>query len=156
MKKFALTLFVLLSFVSLSATASSINLYINQIDGIQEDEYETTISFQDAVLESLFEAGCIVTSENVSLSEDSQYEESKILKNSKAGFFNYLVIMKVYVDSSTKEITEVSYKIKNVKTDADISDGKIKAERTYSLAEKNAVHLGKELGKKIYSEIGNW
>ena len=45
----------------------SVNILINQLDGIQDSVRDSVSLFENSIMDFLFDAGCIVSSENVSL-----------------------------------------------------------------------------------------
>ena len=142
-------------FMSTFATsyAKTLNILINQLDGVQENESENVQVFMDSFMDYMFDSGMIVSSERVSLATDLSNDEKNALKSSKEGYFDYLAIIKVKVDSQSDEVLNASWQLKDVNSDLKMVSGYLVPENKKNGFEKNAIDFGKDVAKDIFQSL---
>ena len=104
---------------------------INQIDGIQDSVRNTVQLFEDSVMNFLFDAGCIVSSEKICLEKDISKTVQVALDASVNGFIDYLVVIKVNVNAKSDDLIDINWEVINVSNSKKIGSGKMKAPKPY-------------------------
>ena len=133
--------------------AKSINILINQIDGIQDSVRDSVQLFENSVMDFFFDAGFIVSSEKICLEKNIDKTVQIALDSSVDGFFEYLVIIKVNVNAKTDELTDVEWNILDVNTSKTMGSGSMKAPKPYREKEVSIQRFGVDVGSEIYSCI---
>ena len=103
--------------------AKSINILINQIDGIQENVRSTVQLFENSVMDFFFDAGFIVSSEKICLEKNIEKTVQIALDSSVNGFIDYLVVAKVNVNAKTDELISVDWEVINANTSKKLGSG---------------------------------
>lgn len=133
--------------------AKSVNILINQIDGIQDSVRNTVQLFEDSVMNFLFDAGCIVSSEKICLEKDISKTVQVALDASVNGFIDYLVVIKVNVNAKSDDLIDINWEVINVSNSKKIGSGKMKAPKPYREKEVSIQRFGVDVGSEIYSCI---
>ncbi len=142
---------VLLFLVPNCVYAKSINILINQLDGLQDSVRDSVQLFENSVMDYFFNAGCIVSSEKICLEKNIDKTVQIALDSSVDGFFEYLVIIKVNVNAKTDELTDVEWNILDVNTSKTMGSGSMKAPKPYREKEVSIQRFGVDVGAEIYS-----
>lgn len=143
----------LLLFIPNLVYAKSINILINQLDGIQESVRDSVQLFENSIMDFLFDAGCIVSSEKICLETDIEKTVQMALDSSVTGFIDYLVIAKVNVNPKTDELISAEWEVLNVATSKKIGSGSMDAPKPYREKEVSIQRFGVDVGSEIYSCI---
>ena len=130
--------------------AKSINILINQIDGIQENIRNTVQLFENSVMDFFFDAGFIVSSEKISLEKNIEKTVQIALDSSVNGFIDYLVVAKVNVNSKTDELISADWEVINVATSKTLGSGSMVAPKPYREKEVSIQRFGVDVGSEIY------
>ena len=133
--------------------SKSINILVNQIDGIQDSVRTTVQLFENSVMDFFFDAGFIVSSEKICLEKNIDKTVQIALDSSVNGFIDYLVVVKVNVNAKTDELVNAEWKIMNVATSQTIGSGSMKAPKPYREKEVSIQRFGVDVGSEIYSCI---
>ena len=133
--------------------AKSINILINQIDGIQDSVRDSVQLFENSVMDFFFDAGFIVSSEKICLEKNIDKTVQIALDSSVDGFFEYLVIIKVNVNPKSDELISAEWEVINVATSKKIGNGSMKAPKPYREKEVSIQRFGVDVGSEIYSCI---
>ena len=107
-------------------------------------------------MDYFFDSGVIFTAENISLSENTENEEIKILGDTRKGNFDYFIMIKANLDVSTQNVTSANWVITDVNSDKIVSNGSLIAKNETKNPERNAVNFGNQFGKSIYSSVKKW
>lgn len=152
MKSFYKIIFIiLLFFIPTLMSAQSINILINQQDGIQENVRDTVQLFENSIMDFLFDAGCIVSSEKITLEKDITKSTQAALDASVKGYIDFLVIAKVNVNAKSDELIDVQWEIIEVDTSKRMGSGSMKAPKPYREKEVSIQRFGIDVGAEIYS-----
>ena len=130
--------------------AKSINILINQIDGIQENIRNTVQLFENSVMDFFFDAGFIVSSEKICLEKNIEKTVQIALDSSVNGFIDYLVVAKVNVNSKTDELISADWEVINVATSKTLGSGSMVAPKPYREKEVSIQRFGVDVGSEIY------
>lgn len=130
--------------------AKSINILINQIDGIQENIRNTVQLFENSVMDFFFDAGFIVSSEKICLEKNIEKTVQIALDSSVNGFIDYLVVAKVNVNSKTDELISADWEVINVATSKPLGSGSMVAPKPYREKEVSIQRFGVDVGSEIY------
>jgi hypothetical protein len=133
----------------------SVNILINQLDGIQDSVRDSVSLFENSIMDFLFDAGCIVSSENISLEKDITKSVQIALDSSVNGFIDTLVIIKVNVNAKTDELIDANWEVIDVSTSKCMGSGSMKAPKPYREKEVSIQRFGVDVGSEIYLCIKN-
>ena len=133
--------------------AKSINILINQIDGIQDTVRGSVQLFENSVMDFFFDAGFIVSSEKISLEKNIEKTVQIALDSSVNGFIDFLVVAKVDVNPKTDELVSADWEVINVATAKTIGSGSMVAPKPYREKEVSIQRFGVDVGSEIYSCI---
>ena len=148
---FIILLFLVPSFVH----GHSVNILINQLDGIQDSVRDSVTIFENGIMNFLFDAGCIVSSENICLEKDITKTVQIALDASVNGFIDTLVIIKVNVNAKTDELIDANWEVIDVNTSKCLGSGCMKAPKPYREKEVSLQRFGIDVGSEVYSCIKN-
>jgi hypothetical protein len=133
--------------------AKSINILINQIDGIQDSVRDSVQLFENSVMDFFFDAGFIVSSEKISLETDIKKTVQIALDSSVNGFIDYLIVAKINVNPKSDELISAGWEVINVATGKTIGSGLMEAPKPYREKEVSIQRFGVDVGSEIYSCI---
>ena len=108
MKRFFISVFFI--FLALNCFCATLDIFITQNDGVQENVRDITSLFEATVLDSFFDYGHIVSNEPVCLDVTSKTGFQKAFDNAQKGYSE---------DPVTESVSNVSYeviKLNNSKT----------------------------------------
>ena len=145
-----------LIFIVNYANAASINILVNQQDGLQQKESDSVVAFQNSLMDYFFDSGLIVTAENISLAKDTSNEEIKLIGETRKGYFDYFILVKAKVDVASQNVTSANWVLKDINSDEILSNGSLNAKNETQNAEKNAIRFGNQFGKSIYTSVKKW
>ena len=148
---FIILLFLVPSFVH----GHSVNILINQLDGIQDSVRDSVTIFENGIMNFLFYAVCIVSSENICLEKDITKTVQIALDASVNGFIDTLVIIKVNVNAKTDELIDANWEVIDVNTSKCLGSGSMKAPKPYREKEVSLQRFGIDVGSEVYSCIKN-
>jgi hypothetical protein len=131
----------------------SINILINQIDGIQDSVRDCVQLFENSVMDFFFDAGFIVSSEKISLETDIKKTVQIALDSSVNGFIDYLIVAKINVNPKSDELISAGWEVINVATGKTIGSGLMEAPKPYREKEVSIQRFGVDVGSEIYSCI---
>ncbi len=144
---------ILLLLIPNCVYAKSINILVNQIDGIQDSVRDSVQLFENSIMDFLFDAGCIVSSEKISLEKEIDKTVQIALDSSVNGFIDYLVVVKVNVNAKTDDLINAQWEIIEVATSKRMGSGSMKAPKPYREKEVSIQRFGVDVGSEIYSCI---
>lgn len=123
MKRFCLTCLSLFFLISLSF-ANSITVLVNQKTSQSETIFESSRLFEDGIINFLFDNGFIVSNEPVCF--DSEFIKSYqiALDEAQKGYFDFLVVFDLYVNTENGNLKEAEWSLVQVKTGKVIAKGK--------------------------------
>ena len=133
--------------------AKSINILINQIDGIQDSVRDSVQLFENSVMDFFFDAGFIVSSEKICLETDIKKTVQIALDSSVNGFIDYLIVAKINVNPKSDELISAGWEVINVATGKTIGSGLMEAPKPYREKEVSIQRFGVDVGSEIYSCI---
>jgi hypothetical protein len=133
--------------------AKSINILINQIDGIQDSVRGSVQLFENSVMDFFFDAGFIVSSEKICLETDIKKTVQIALDSSVNGFIDYLIVAKINVNPKSDELISAGWEVINVATGKTIGSGLMEAPKPYREKEVSIQRFGVDVGSEIYSCI---
>ena len=131
----------------------SIDILINQIDGIQDSVRDSVQLFENSVMDFFFDAGFIVSSEKISLETDIKKTVQIALDSSVNGFIDYLIVAKINVNPKSDELISAGWEVINVATGKTIGSGLMEAPKPYREKEVSIQRFGVDVGSEIYSCI---
>jgi hypothetical protein len=131
----------------------SINILINQIDGIQDSVRDSVQLFENSVMDFFFDAGFIVSSEKICLETDIKKTVQIALDSSVNGFIDYLIVAKINVNPKSDELISAGWEVINVATGKTIGSGLMEAPKPYREKEVSIQRFGVDVGSEIYSCI---
>lgn len=146
---------ILMLFVPSLVYGQSVNILINQLDGIQDSVRDSVSLFENSIMNFLFDAGCIVSSEKICLEKDITKTVQIALDSSVNGFIDYLVIVKVKVNAKSDELVNANWEVIDIKTSNCLGSGSMKAPKPYREKEVSIQRFGVDIGSEIYSCIKN-
>ena len=117
MKRFFISVFFI--FLALNCFCATLDIFITQNDGVQENVRDITSLFEATVLDSFFDYGHIVSNEPVCLDVTSKTGFQKAFDNAQKGYSDFLISFLLTVDPVTESVSNVSYeviKLNNSKT----------------------------------------
>lgn len=148
LQKFILICFLLL--IPNCVYAKSINILINQIDGIQENVRSSVQLFENSVMDFFFDAGFIVSSEKICLEKNIEKTVQIALDSSVNGFIDFLIVAKVNVNPKTDELISVDWEVINANSSKKLGSGSMNAPKTYREKEVSIQRFGVDVGSEIY------
>ena len=151
LQKFIFICFLLL--IPNCVYGKSINILINQIDGIQDSVRDSVQLFENSVMDFFFDAGFIVSSEKICLETDIKKTVQIALDSSVNGFIDYLIVAKINVNPKSDELISAGWEIINVATGKTIGSGLMEAPKPYREKEVSIQRFGVDVGSEIYSCI---
>lgn len=151
LQKFIFICFLLL--IPNCVYGKSINILINQIDGIQDSVRDSVQLFENSVMDFFFDAGFIVSSEKISLETDIKKTVQIALDSSVNGFIDYLIVAKINVNPKSDELISAGWEVINVATGKTIGSGLMEAPKPYREKEVSIQRFGVDVGSEIYSCI---
>ena len=138
--------------------ANQISFQIVQHDATQEDVSEDSMTIEDAVLNTFFEYGYIVTNSDAAVS-DSEKQDEKLYKIGTGDAFNgysdYFVQIKLYYErtentlSSTSDLYEIDFIITSVKDGKKIAAKSIKDIKIDRTKKNNLAKVSSDLVYEI-------
>ncbi len=155
MKFYKIIFIILLFLIPTSMSAKSVNILINQLDGIQENVRDTVQLFENSIMDFLFDAGCIVSSEKISLEKDISKTIQVAIDSSVNGFIDVLVIAKVNVNAKTDELIDANWEVIDIATSKTLGSGSMTAPKPYREKEVSIQRFGVDVGAEIYRCINN-
>jgi hypothetical protein len=144
---------VLLFLVPNCVYAKSINILINQLDGLQDSVRDSVQLFENSVMDFFFDAGFIVSSEKICLETDIKKTVQIALDSSVNGFIDYLIVAKINVNPKSDELISAGWEVINVATGKTIGSGLMEAPKPYREKEVSIQRFGVDVGSEIYSCI---
>ena len=151
LQKFIFICFLLL--IPNCVYGKSINILINQIDGIQDSVRDSVQLFENSVMDFFFDAGFIVSSEKICLETDIKKTVQIALDSSVNGFIDYLIVAKINVNPKSDELISAGWEVINVATGKIIGSGLMEAPKPYREKEVSIQRFGVDVGSEIYSCI---
>ena len=151
LQKFIFICFLLL--IPNCVYGKSINILINQIDGIQDSVRDSVQLFENSVMDFFFDAGFIVSSEKICLETDIKKTVQIALDSSVNGFIDYLIVAKINVNPKSDELISAGWEVINVATGKTIGSGLMEAPKPYRENEVSIQRCGGDVGSEIYSCI---
>ncbi|MBQ1198502.1 MAG: hypothetical protein UH788_01355 [Treponemataceae bacterium] len=151
LQKFIFICFLLL--IPNCVYGKSINILINQIDGIQDSVRDSVQLFENSVMDFFFDAGFIVSSEKICLETDIKKTVQIALDSSVNGFIDYLIVAKINVNPKSDELISAGWEVINVATGKTIGSGLMEAPKPYREKEVSIQRFGVDVGSEIYSCI---
>ena len=151
LQKFIFICFLLL--IPNCVYGKSINILINQIDGIQDSVRDSVQLFENSVMDFFFDAGFIVSSEKICLETDIKKTVQIALDSSVNGFIDYLIVTKINVNPKSDELISAGWEVINVATGKTIGSGLMEAPKPYREKEVSIQRFGVDVGSEIYSCI---
>lgn len=144
-----------LLFISATINAQSIDILINQKDGIQENVKDISLMFENGMMDYFFDAGCIVSGEKISLDEDLSVTKQKAIDASVNGFIDYLVIVKLFLDAEKDEIKKAEWELFSISSSKSLGKGTLSAPKAYREKEVSIQRFGMKVSTEVYSCIKN-
>ena len=151
LQKFIFICFLLL--IPNCVYGKSINILINQIDGIQDSVRDSVQLLENSVMDFFFDAGFIVSSEKICLETDIKKTVQIALDSSVNGFIDYLIVAKINVNPKSDELISAGWEVINVATGKTIGSGLMEAPKPYREKEVSIQRFGVDVGSEIYSCI---
>lgn len=142
-----------LLFISVTINAQSIDILINQKDGIQENVKDISLMFENGMMDYFFDAGCIVSGEKISLDEDITVTKQKAVDASVNGFIDYLVIVILFLDAEKDEIIKAEWEVQNISSSKVLGKGTLSAPKVYREKEVSIQRFGMKVSNDVYSCI---
>jgi len=159
MKKIQLCfLLLILVFSTGILHANTLNILINQIDNggnIPEVEAENVQVFLDSVIDYMFNAGFIVSTEKISLATDITSDEGLAIKSCRYGYFDYLAIIRLHFNPETNQILEADWQVKEIESLLVKNHGHEYPREKTTNSEADARKFGLQVAGKIYSSVND-
>lgn len=150
---------LLFSFVCTLSFSAAFNVLITQDDGVQSEIRETTIIFEETILDCGFDYGHIISNEPINLERNTQKAEKIAFDASVEGYCDYLLTIYLKLDSVEEKAQEVIWKIVKIKDSSIISNGskKVPTSKTkdFDSEKENLILFTKDFIKEVFGKI-NW
>jgi hypothetical protein len=131
MKRFFISVFFI--FLVLNCYCATVDIFITQNDGVQENVRDITSLFEATVMDTFFDYGHIVSNEPVSLDLNTKSSCQKAYDNAQKGFSDFLITFMLNVDPVTESVVSVNYEVINVLNDKIIKKADLSVPKAVSL-----------------------